>query len=152
VAEVTCPSVVLSTITPTAYLYQIPNAAAGSATTVKAGTVYMNTVAATCARTYRLLEKPSIAVISSWLTITAAGDVQVDTNVKGTKDLVVEVTSDGNVQTSTQFTVTVSCQALTALVLSPVTYSYVVPNTAAAAVTKIITGSTAYITNPSTNV
>jgi hypothetical protein len=75
VAEVICPSVVLSTITPNAYTYQIPNAAAVSATTVKAGTVYINTVAATCTRTYRLLEKPSNAVISSWLTITSAGDV-----------------------------------------------------------------------------
>jgi hypothetical protein len=76
----------------------------------------------------------------------------VDTNVKGTKDLVVEVTTYGTVQTTTQFKVTVYCQAPTALVLSPVIYTLVVPNTAAGAVTKIIAGSTAYITNPSTTV
>ena len=141
---VACP--VLTIGTPTATTSTAPpTVAAGSPVTIIAAATMFP--ANTCAvSAVSLIDQGTgTTLVGTFVTVSAIGLVEYDSDVLGNSLLKIQYTFDGSTLLSSAFTVTSACPALTLATLTT-TYTDTIPNSAAGSNTQIIAG-TDYVTN-----
>ena len=122
-------------------------------TTVVAGTGYASTTSdqGICGITRTLIKQSTnVALGGSWIVLTGAGDMTIDTNFIGTETVLVRYTYSNLASADTNaIALTVNCPALTTNSLSTVAFTYELTGTPAGTAVSTVTG-TAYATSTAT--
>lgn len=151
--KVICPALTVPSFTPASPYTYLFTVGAATTTQVLAGTTYVTSSSTSlqCPLTYSIYDVSTSAVLTgTFLTLDGTGNLKVDTNTKSSKTIKLQYTyysTDPLTLTTAQtaqFVVSVGCPAFVFSTITPTTYTYDIPNTAAGAAT-VVKAATAYI-------
>jgi len=129
--SVICPAISLTQ--PTAnYNYVVPDASATQVVFIRSALIANHPL--NCPITYELIDSGTNLALTSptytWLVLSATGDLNVDINMWGTKQVKIKYTDvypSNTVAYTNDFTVTVTCPTLTVNALTTTTYTTWIP-------------------------